>query len=113
MKVRALLADLKKLRGMEEDPEGPMPPVRGNADVAKAWRALGAEVRFQTAPHLHAKAILVDGRRLYLGSVNLTTNSMDNNRELGLLIETPELVATVGKTINQDWARANPLSRHE
>jgi phosphatidylserine/phosphatidylglycerophosphate/cardiolipin synthase-like enzyme len=34
----------------------------------------------------------------------MTTNSMDNNRELGLLVQTPELVGTVARTIEKDWA---------
>lgn len=109
VKVRALLADLKSLKGMEATTD-PRPPVRGNAQVARDWRALGAQVRFQGAPHLHAKAIVVDGRTLYLGSVNMTTNSMDNNRELGLVIQTPELVATVARTIEKDWAGGHDVS---
>ncbi|MNU06480.1 cardiolipin synthetase [compost metagenome] len=64
-------------------------------------------MRFQGAPHLHAKAIVVDGKAMYLGSVNLTTNSMDNNRELGLLVKTPDLVTTVARTIEKDWAGAH------
>lgn len=109
VKVRALLADLQTLKGMEAGTE-PIPPVRGNADVARAWRALGAQVRFQGAPHLHAKAIVVDGKTMYLGSVNMTTNSMDNNRELGLLVQTPELVGTVARTIEKDWAAGHDVA---
>lgn len=109
VKVRALLADLKSLKGMEAGTD-PLPPVRGNAEVARAWRALGAQVRFQGAPHLHAKAIVVDGKTMYLGSVNMTTNSMDNNRELGLLVQTPELVGTVARTIEKDWAGGHDVA---
>jgi phosphatidylserine/phosphatidylglycerophosphate/cardiolipin synthase-like enzyme len=104
VKVRALLGDLKTLKGMEPKEGEAQRAARGNAEVARAWKALGAQVRFQGAPHLHAKAIVVDGKAMYLGSVNLTTNSMDNNRELGLLITTPALVGTVARTIEKDWA---------
>lgn len=99
VKVRALLAELKKLQSKEGDA-----PIRSNEEVAWAWKKAGAEVRWQQQPHLHAKNILVDGERFYAGSVNLTTNSMDNNRELGLIVATPDLVSRVRFVIEQDWA---------
>lgn len=104
VKVRALLADLGALKTMGETPVPPV--IRSNADVARDWRALGAEVRFQRSPHLHAKSLVVDGRAMYVGSVNFTTNSMDNNREFGLLIQTPDIVGTVQRTMEKDWAGA-------
>ena len=99
VKVRALLAELKKLQSKE----GAIAPVRSNEEVAWAWKKAGAEVRWQHVPHLHAKNILVDGERFYAGSVNLTTNSMDNNRELGLIVATPDLVSRVRFVLEQDW----------
>jgi phosphatidylserine/phosphatidylglycerophosphate/cardiolipin synthase-like enzyme len=105
VRVRALLADLGALK--RQEPENPVPPpstvLRSNAEVAKAWKALGAEVKFQQHPHLHAKTLVVDGHAMYVGSVNFTTNSMDNNREFGLLVTTPSIVATVQRTMEQDW----------
>lgn len=124
VQVRALLADLPKLGGKPKAkaagleafswglPEArnasPVPGItlgpRGNAEVAEAWKAVGAQVRFQKVPHLHAKAIMVDGVRAYLGSINLTTNSMDNNRELGAIVAEPVLVAPLVRTFELDWA---------
>jgi phosphatidylserine/phosphatidylglycerophosphate/cardiolipin synthase-like enzyme len=103
--VRALLADLGALKKAAGEPENPTPPtaLRSNAEVAAAWRALGAEVKFQKNPHLHAKSLVVDGRAMYVGSVNFTTNSMDNNREFGLLVTTPDIVKTVQGTMDKDW----------
>ena len=40
----------------------------------------------QKSPYLHAKIIIRDGKNAYLGSHNLSTNSIDNNREVGILI---------------------------
>lgn len=99
VKVRALLAELKKLQSKE----GAVAPIRSNEEVAWAWKKAGADVRWQQTPHLHAKNILVDGERFYAGSVNLTTNSMDNNRELGLIVATPDLVSRVKFVLEQDW----------
>ncbi len=99
VKVRALLAELKKLQSKEGTA-----PIRSNEEVAWAWKKSGADVRWQHTPHLHAKNILVDGERFYAGSVNLTTNSMDNNRELGLIVASPDLVSRVRFVLEQDWA---------
>jgi putative cardiolipin synthase len=40
---------------------------------------------------LHSKGALIDGRRVFVGSLNLDPRSIDINTELGLLIDSPEL----------------------
>jgi len=40
----------------------------------------------------HTKMILVDEKILLLGSMNLSDNSLDNNREIGILIIDQELI---------------------
>jgi len=47
------------------------------------------------ASTLHAKTFAVDGRRLFVGSFNLDPRSIDLNTELGFVIDSPELTATV------------------
>lgn len=91
VKVRALLADIE-----------------ANRRPAAAWTRAGASVRIQRAPHLHAKTFVVDGALAYVGSVNMTTNSMDANRELGLRIATRAVITGLTKTIDADWAQALP-----
>jgi len=44
---------------------------------------------------LHAKAFVIDGRELYVGSFNLDRRSLLLNTELGLLIESPQLAGQV------------------
>ncbi|MEB3197041.1 MAG: phospholipase D-like domain-containing protein [Candidatus Sericytochromatia bacterium] len=103
VKVRALLADLRRLAPSQD------PVYRSNLDVARAWRAAGVEVLFQRKPHLHAKAIQVDGGTFYTGSVNFTSNSMNNNRELGVLVQAPELASALARALEQDFKGAEPL----
>lgn len=43
--------------------------------------------KFGVKPYLHAKIMLADGNKIFLGSQNFTTNSLENNREIGVLIE--------------------------
>ena len=69
----------------------------------------GAAVRALLAPVVHAKAIVADGVRLYVGSVNLTAASLDHNREIGVVLDDPTLAARVARTIAGDWARAGEL----
>ena len=40
----------------------------------------------------HSKLVLVDERYLMVGSMNFSANSMDNNRELSLLVDNPRSV---------------------
>lgn len=43
----------------------------------------------------HAKAAVIDGRYVYLGSHNLTQAALRRNNELSVLIDSPELAAEV------------------
>lgn len=35
-------------------------------------------------PYIHTKSLIIDEKDWYVGSINFTTNSFDNNREIGL-----------------------------
>ena len=41
-------------------------------------------------PYLHAKVIIVDHSKLFIGSHNLTTNAIENNREMGIILDHPD-----------------------
>ncbi len=64
----------------------------------------GAVVRIATAPPIHGKVIVADDRRLYVGSANLTPTSLDDNREIGLLLDQPGTAAAIGGTVAADAA---------
>ncbi|MGB5709034.1 MAG: phospholipase D-like domain-containing protein, partial [Arenicellales bacterium] len=40
---------------------------------------------------LHTKGLIVDRRKIFVGSLNLDPRSIDINTEMGLLIDSPEL----------------------
>ena len=50
---------------------------------------------------LHAKIIVVDKREIYCGSANLSFNGMENNYELGLNLEDPQLAAEIIRTLQK------------
>jgi phosphatidylserine/phosphatidylglycerophosphate/cardiolipin synthase-like enzyme len=70
--------------------------------------AAGVRVRTVGAPAVHAKAIVADHRRLYVGSVNLTAASMDHNREVGIIVDDSTAAARVSATIAADAAAGAP-----
>ncbi|HEY4184775.1 MAG TPA: phospholipase D-like domain-containing protein [Polyangia bacterium] len=63
----------------------------------------GVDVRALATPTLHAKAMVLDRQRAYLGSINFTRASLDDNREMGLLLDDPAIVARTDATIGDDW----------
>ncbi len=77
--------------------------------AARALSAGGASVRALAAPTVHGKAIVADGARLYVGSINLTAASLDLNREFGLRLDDPVMAGRVATTVAADWARAAEL----
>jgi cardiolipin synthase len=64
----------------------------------------GVAVRVLPAPTLHAKAMVIDGQLVYLGSINFTRASLDDNREMGLLLDDPDVVSRTAATLAADWA---------
>ncbi|MBI4652662.1 hypothetical protein HY750_00180 [Candidatus Kuenenbacteria bacterium] len=75
VEVKILLADIK-------DSEI-------NQEAGKYFQARNMQVKYLKKPFLHAKIIIVDNEILYLGSINFSSSSMDENRELGILLANP------------------------
>ncbi|RZL88281.1 MAG: phospholipase D family protein [Variovorax sp.] len=51
---------------------------------------------------LHAKLAVIDRRQVLIGSMNMDRRSMRSNTEMGLLIDSPALVAEVSQTLQRD-----------
>ncbi len=60
-------------------------------------------------PYMHAKALAVDSKRAYIGSINFSTTSLTRNRELGLVLTSPTEVTQVVTTARADFAAGKPL----
>jgi phosphatidylserine/phosphatidylglycerophosphate/cardiolipin synthase-like enzyme len=68
----------------------------------------GVLVRRLVYPYVHAKALLVDGARGFIGSENLSPTSLDLNREVGVFVRG----ATIQRAeilFARDWRRATPF----
>ena len=90
-----------RVRVVMSTPEEEESSYRGLAELSRA----GIGVRLVDSPYIHAKSVLVDRRRAYMGSINFTATSMDQNRELGILTESPEVVRELATTFQSDWAK--------
>lgn len=74
--------------------------------------AAGVHVRTSPANaplYIHAKVVIADGRQAFVGSENFSSTSLDQNRELGLMLSDPSVVSSLSKTFRQDWQTASPF----
>jgi phosphatidylserine/phosphatidylglycerophosphate/cardiolipin synthase-like enzyme len=63
----------------------------------------GISVSIMSSPYVHAKAIVADGARLFVGSENISGTSLDANREVGILLSDGGLAGEVERTFAADW----------
>jgi len=79
--------------------------------MAERLRAQGAQVRYLSGLKVHAKAMLVDGERAFVGSQNFTAAALTANRELGAVLQAGPALARLQARMEADWARASPAVR--
>ena len=66
-------------------------------------RIFDKQIQINSKPgYLHAKAILVDGKRAWVGSVNGSAEATSNNREFGIFFEDPAQVRALESIITSD-----------
>jgi phosphatidylserine/phosphatidylglycerophosphate/cardiolipin synthase-like enzyme len=90
------------------EPKKPGDPQPDDVLAQELARYGVTNVKFTRQIGMHAKAIVADGARAYVGSINLTRGSMDKNRELGILTDNPQIVGTLTACEQKDWAGASP-----
>lgn len=76
-----------------------------NKDAAETLASGGVEVKTISSPYMHAKMILIDDTKAYVGSINLSGQSMDENRELGIILTQRDSIQTINSTFESDWNR--------
>jgi cardiolipin synthase len=58
---------------------------------------------------LHAKVLLADKSRAVVGSINLTSTSFDDRRELAIQLSDPEVVERLSQVVHDDWRSSHVL----
>lgn len=82
-------------------------PASQSDDITRL-RLGGVQVRYLTAPYMHAKLIVADDTLAFAGSENFSSTSLDENREVGLMVADPHALDIFAHTFTQDWALATP-----
>lgn len=73
-------------------------------------KQFGAHIRTVREPFIHSKIIMIDmedaqDRKMYFGSCNLFSNSIDHTRELGLITQSQDYMEPIFYTFQKDWER--------
>jgi phosphatidylserine/phosphatidylglycerophosphate/cardiolipin synthase-like enzyme len=105
----ALIAAHKRgvrVRIVMSPPEREETTYEGLSELSRA----GVGVRLISSPYMHAKLVVADRQRAYVGSVNFTATSMDQNRELGILTSTPTVLRRLQGTFDGDWRAGEPFA---
>lgn len=83
-----------------------------NMPAAQQLTAKGIQFRMMpapttaTTPYIHAKFMIADDSRVYVGSINFSKNSMDLAREIGILADMGSLVGPIQAAFNDDFSRS-------
>lgn len=92
---------------------GGVKKVPANVPAFRYLAENGVPVRSQSRPYLHAKFAIADHTHAYLGSINLSTNSLDENRELGLIMDEHDAIHVLRDVWLKDWAKAESFEAYE
>jgi phosphatidylserine/phosphatidylglycerophosphate/cardiolipin synthase-like enzyme len=87
----------------------PSNPAPATSNLLMALKGGGAQVKTLASPTPHAKMVLIDKARGFIGSENATNSSLSQNRELGVLWQNATVASTVSTTFDSDWAAATPF----
>jgi phosphatidylserine/phosphatidylglycerophosphate/cardiolipin synthase-like enzyme len=67
-----------------------------------------------TGFYIHAKVIEADfgtsAAKAFIGSENVTANSLNDNRELGLIVSTPAILSSIEATFSTDFSDGTPFA---
>jgi phosphatidylserine/phosphatidylglycerophosphate/cardiolipin synthase-like enzyme len=111
--VNAVVAAINRgvtVRVVVEDPSS------YSTEVSKVTSAGGSVVGYSSSTgfYIHAKAIVADygtsSAKVFLGSENFSSNSLNNNRELGLIISDSGVIKGVESAFASDFAGGTAVS---
>ncbi len=74
-----------------------------NSQGIAAIRQNNIRVREDPQLYMHAKIIVADGGKAFVGSENISTQSLDQNRELGILVSDAAILSKLQSTFQTDW----------
>lgn len=85
----------------------PQKSTDGNSRGIDTLTRAGVQVRFSSTLYMHAKLFVVDSKLGWIGSENISSFSLDQNREAGILLNDASIVSKLGNTFNADWGNSH------
>ncbi len=84
-----------------------------SAPTHAAWFFKSKEVdigeRLRSIEDHHTKGMIIDGKRVLIGSHNWSKPGVTLNRDASLIFDDAEIAAYFAEAFEIDWARANPI----
>lgn len=77
--------------------------IKENPATIESLKTVGWNISSLKSPKLHAKAILVDKKYLYIWSINFSTYSLDENREIGIIITNQKIISQFQSIFESDF----------
>jgi len=81
-----------------------------NYETAKFLKEKGVQVGFDAEfKNYHAKTMVVDRKIVVIGSTNWSRNAMNENREIALRTESPQMAEALLSVFEADWKEAQKV----
>jgi len=115
VKVRVLLNDERAFGGGERiESEELSPKASNNLLVVEQLEELSkkeklhleayiADIKSMGVKYIHNKGAIADGERVLVSSINWNRNSLENNREAAVVVNSEEVSAYYSELFNFDW----------
>jgi phosphatidylserine/phosphatidylglycerophosphate/cardiolipin synthase-like enzyme len=81
----------------------------GEENAIAKLKAAGVPLKALGSPDIHAKSIVVDDARVFVGSQNMTITALDKNREIGVLSDAKSEAIKVREAIRTDFGDGTEL----
>jgi len=77
--------------------------ITSNEDSGKYLSQNFVNVKYLDYPFVHAKVLVADRSVAYVGSINFSTPSLENNREVGIFVSNKEVIDKIVSTFYNDF----------
>ncbi len=72
-------------------------------------RGSSVEIHESTKLYMHAKMMVADGQKAYVGSINFSQASMEHNRELGIIVSDSRVLSILQQKFQEDWKTSQAI----
>ncbi len=90
-----------------------IPPEKLHGKKFSYLSKAGVTIHHSRHYYIHAKVMLIDQKRVLIGSINFTQSSLEKNRELSVITEDPNVIHQINTTFDDDWGTMQKTARHK